>query len=298
MSQVLCYPPVDDRVVSSGCYLTSIGSLQHPAGERYPGDDHPAHFTFRWDRGRRIPDTTLLYLSDGRGVWESRKERGNLRDTQFLFLPANAWHRYQPDPRTGWHEKWICLRGSLLRQYYLLELLPKEITRLGHKETQALEGRIDRLREEVLSNPATNRLSWGNRALSIILELWESASGDTLHVASPSNFSSRLQQALNFIQTNSHRPIEVGDIAAYCGCTRRTVERSFQEAGLPGVAREIARIRVERAAELLRKTHLSVKEIAAETGFPSANTLNAAFHRVVGKSPTAFREAFREDTPL
>jgi AraC-like DNA-binding protein len=51
----------------------------------------------------------------------------------------------------------------------------------------------------------------------------------------------------------------------------------------------VARLRVERAKELLLNPNLRVSEIAYEVGFQSLTHFNRVFRRVVGKSPTAYR---------
>lgn len=53
--------------------------------------------------------------------------------------------------------------------------------------------------------------------------------------------------------------------------------------------RYLLRLRVHRAAELLLTGGLSVREVAAQTGFPDANYFAQYFRRCVGCSPSAFR---------
>jgi transcriptional regulator GlxA family with amidase domain len=53
------------------------------------------------------------------------------------------------------------------------------------------------------------------------------------------------------------------------------------------------RQRITRAQELLERTEASVEQIAARCGMGTATTLRRHFHRSVGASPTAYRDAFR-----
>lgn len=52
----------------------------------------------------------------------------------------------------------------------------------------------------------------------------------------------------------------------------------------------VSRLRVERAKELLGNPTLRVSEIAFEVGFQSLTHFNRIFRRLVGESPTAFRD--------
>jgi AraC-like DNA-binding protein len=51
----------------------------------------------------------------------------------------------------------------------------------------------------------------------------------------------------------------------------------------------LARTRVEKAKHLLQNPHLRVSEIAFETGFDSISQFNRSFKRIIGMSPTQYR---------
>ena len=53
--------------------------------------------------------------------------------------------------------------------------------------------------------------------------------------------------------------------------------------------RYLTSLRIEAAAELLREGSLMISEIAALTGYASANYFIRVFHREVGVSPSAYR---------
>jgi len=57
----------------------------------------------------------------------------------------------------------------------------------------------------------------------------------------------------------------------------------------------LARIRVAKAAELLKNRDLRVSEIAFAVGFQSLSQFNRVFKRLVGSAPTEFRLAARKD---
>ncbi|WNR45433.1 helix-turn-helix transcriptional regulator [Paenibacillus roseipurpureus] len=49
--------------------------------------------------------------------------------------------------------------------------------------------------------------------------------------------------------------------------------------------------RIEKSTELLRNPHLKITEIAARCGYSNVSYFGKVFHKVVGVSPSAFREA-------
>jgi transcriptional regulator GlxA family with amidase domain len=88
-------------------------------------------------------------------------------------------------------------------------------------------------------------------------------------------------------------PLGLVDLAAHACCSERTLTRRFREEVGCSPKRWLLQIRVDRARELLESTVLSVDEIAAATGFPSADALRAQFSLMLHTTPTAYRQTFR-----
>jgi transcriptional regulator GlxA family with amidase domain len=77
--------------------------------------------------------------------------------------------------------------------------------------------------------------------------------------------------------------------SAACGCSRRTLERLFQEADWTSISDTIAAKRLSRAKNLLRETRLGIKQVAGDTGFSSPQHFIACFHRWEKCTPSQFR---------
>jgi AraC family transcriptional regulator of arabinose operon len=60
-------------------------------------------------------------------------------------------------------------------------------------------------------------------------------------------------------------------------------------------AKQIKRVKIERAAELLRSTFLSIKEVAAQVEAGDISHFVRNFKQAFGVSPKAFRRALRTE---
>lgn len=280
------YPPLDATALRAGCCLTSIGALVYRPGQRYPQSGHPHDFDFRWQRGRKLPDFALVLITAGRGQWEAEQgERQRVTAGDALFLVPGGWHRYRPEPSTGWAETWVCLQGSSVHSLVAVGLLPGQCLHLRGGIQSGTVRRIDRLLRDVASKPGQNRPSWGMRALTVMLECFESAAPHE----PPAVRAGGTDAAMRFIRENAHRPIGVREVAAQCGLERRTLERRFRSAGLPPVGRSIILQRIARAELLLTESAMQIKEIAYACGFGSPQRMIYDFQRVRGATPSRFR---------
>lgn len=290
MTSGYCYPPVNRAVIDTGCYVTSIGVRDQKKGGRYPPAGHPDDYRFEWSKGRTLADVTVLGVARGTGLWETRRGGGRLTEGEVLYLPPREWHRYRPDEAVGWCEKWMCLRGVLIHQLIEKSLIPAQPQMIKCDNWSDWESRLDRLREEAVGSAGCNRLSWGARGLSILLELWEAQGGVTSQASAAAHGSDGIARlALGFIEQNSHRPILVEDVARFCARTRRTLERVFQKHCLVSISEAISASRVTRARYLLKDTTLSIKQVAGDAGFQSSQHFIATFRRRENCTPSEYR---------
>ena len=104
--------------------------------------------------------------------------------------------------------------------------------------------------------------------------------------------------AVRYIRENACGPggLTVEQVARRAVVGRRRLEQKFRRAlGLTPLA-EIRRVRMNRAAELLAGTSLSVGEVAARCGYSAQSRFGADFRATWGQTPLRYRRGRR--TPM
>ena len=103
-----------------------------------------------------------------------------------------------------------------------------------------------------------------------------------------------LGEVLGWASANLDRPLSVQDLAARAHLAPRTLARRFRTEVGTTPHRWLTQQRVALAQRMLETTTASVDQIAGEAGFGSAVTLRHHFHQILGTSPTAYRQQFRQ----
>jgi LacI family transcriptional regulator len=99
--------------------------------------------------------------------------------------------------------------------------------------------------------------------------------------------------AVRFIREHACDCIRVDDVLDQVALSRRALEKRFRTAvGRPPHV-EIRRVQLERVKQLLVGSDYKLEKIAELTGFSTAQYLAGLFHRVVGVTPGAWRQAGR-----
>jgi mannose-6-phosphate isomerase-like protein (cupin superfamily) len=148
------YLPVLPAQRRWGLFVVDCGYTTIAPGESYPPRGHPRGYDFDWKTGRTLHDYHVLYITRGRGVFEAQGvgrrvvESGDV----FLLFPG-VWHRYRPDPKTGWDEHWVGFNGAqadlIMRPPFFVRRKP--ILRIGLDE--GLRQRMTSLVDDLKANP-------------------------------------------------------------------------------------------------------------------------------------------------
>ena len=102
-----------------------------------------------------------------------------------------------------------------------------------------------------------------------------------------------VRRALNFIRAHAAEPIGVSDVLAAVPLSRRPLELRFKRETGRTLQKEIWRLRLERAKEMLVETDLPVAEIAIRCGFSEPQRMTEVFGRELGIAPGSFRQSHR-----
>ncbi len=89
---------------------------------------------------------------------------------------------------------------------------------------------------------------------------------------------------------NEENAVRVSDLAAESKRHPSWLGTAYRRATGEGLLETAARLRVERAACLLRETDQSSSRIALEAGFCDQSHMNRTFRRLLGRLPSAVRE--------
>ena len=289
------YPPVDDVAIEWGVYVTGAGRGVIRPGQRYPPQGHPLLYEFDWRRGRTLPEFQAIFITDGSGEFQS-KETGSqaIRPGSLLILFPGVWHRYRPDPLTGWMERWIGFHGEMTHRLLRLGVIAPDNCLHEVRNAGEMAASFDALLDKLQADPLQDTISLSLRALSLLADVVQHTSPNGVLSQSErpglSPVSDDLiRQALELIWTHSHRQISVETIARELPLTRRTLDRRFRALLGRTVLEEITRCRVNRARRLLHETDLAVKTVAYLAGFPTAERMRVAFLQHGLDTPSRYR---------
>jgi len=103
--------------------------------------------------------------------------------------------------------------------------------------------------------------------------------------------SANMTRARQFIEKHQAEPLSLGRVAHAANISRYYFCKMFKKATGMNFIHYLSRVRVEKSKTLLLNPNSRISEAAFASGFQSMTNFNRAFRRIVGRSPTEFRQS-------
>lgn len=281
------YLPINKTSPIKDLLVVNSGHTRIQPNSAYPASDHPKHHHFRFQDGRRIDEYQVVYISQGKGVFES--ESSGVHEISagdcFLLFPGE-WHRYKPHTDSGWTENWVGFTGevSFLQNTSILSR-KNPLVRIGLQD-QILElfctifdlVRSDYTATEYAMSGATNHL------LGSIIT---AKKRELLHINTHTD--DIIAKAKLRIQENYNQAISMEELARELNVSYVWFRTCFKKHTGFAPYEYLQNVRLNHAKILLQNSYLSIKEIAEASGFSSQYHFSKMFKLKTGKAPTEFR---------
>jgi len=284
------YLPVSTEDQDWGLQILHAGYNEYIPGMQYPDIDHPSHHRFDWDKGRILQEYSLVYITAGKGVYNSQKT-GNIaiEGGSVIVVFANERHLYHPDPNTGWTEYWIGFNGpnmgNLVKKKIFSPLKP--VFNIGYNETMInlFMQVIEAIKKE---KPGYQPLVCG-AVMYMLGQLHSSAKQQLFSTGDDENI---VNHARLIIRSNLESGICPRDIADQLKISYSRFRKLFKEyTGIAPVQYQI-QLKLEKAKEELVNTSKSIKEIAFDLNFESSQYFSSQFKEKTKLTPVEFRKSF------
>jgi AraC-like DNA-binding protein len=278
----------DDADQNLGINIMNLGHNIHTAYLPYPDIQHPDTYYFEWDKGRRLKEYQIIYISKGEGFFETTGlpvqeiEAGTI-----ILLYPGIWHRYRPKEETGWEEYWVGLSGTYA--CYLLEQAcfnPKNpIIKVGFN-TEFLE-----TFSKLIEIMEVRNTSYKTMASFLMIQLLGIVYASVL--LSNQKMSRKeeiIDQIRNKIHENWNQAIDFEGIAKGYNLSYVWFRKTFKEVLGTSPNQYHLILKLRKAEQLIQDTTLTLAEVAYQSGFESEFYFSRIFKKKMGYNASTIRK--------
>jgi len=270
-----------------GLFVTTAGYTRINTHQNYPPDNgHPESHSFNWNSGRILDGYYLVFISNGAGLFESAACKGHQVKAGdcFLLFPGE-WHRYKPDLKSGWEEYWVGFKGN-----YADTLMMKNFSAGEPFVTTGLNNHILRLFHELIEYIQQASAGYHQIIAGMTLQLLGHVLATFRNQHNNGTETEKIIEKAKFLLRESlQEPDKLEHIMQQLPVSYSKFRKDFKKLTGQSPNQYQLNLRLDKARELLATTHLSISEIAWQTGFGSVFYLSKMFSKKNDISPMAYR---------
>lgn len=202
----------------------------------------------------------------------------------FVVVPHRDFRYSLPAHQTEpWEFAWMHLEGKAVGQ-----LWGDVVDEWGPVLRLTTPGRARKIFREITKkrqvwNPPPTPTEEAVEITRLLFAVSEEADGRPAEIESP------FHQLARLVKADPGRPMVVKEWADSLKLSREHFTRRFREEIGESPASYLRRHRLRKAVDLLRRTNLSVEEVAREAGFTEVRTFQRAFRQAYHQSPLSSR---------
>jgi AraC-like DNA-binding protein len=261
---------LEKHSLGSNLFITSIGI-------------YPEQSKREWNESTGSSVYTLIYITHGKGKLISGKKQYPIQPNQYLVIPPDIPFSCRPDEADPWCMYTAQFSGRLagdITGYLGNNIRPRSIP--------PLVGRIaqfdDIMHHLDLMNNIENLLYANFRFYSFLgtfrLSVFNYMKKGTENI---------IEQCIQIMKQRLDQPLTLADLSAATRLSASYLSALFKAQTRYSPIQLFTSLRMQKASQLLKESKLTIKEIAAEMGYPDPYTFSRSFKLMMGVSPKQFR---------
>ncbi len=271
-----------------GFYVTNLGYTKTNPKQNYPNNTgHPDDYAFNWNNGRILNSYTIIFISKGRGTFESAKTKPTIVQAgTCFFLYPGIWHRYKPDLNSGWEEFWLGFNGpfadELMNNDFFTAQNPFIDVGLNQELLSLLLSLFDTVKKSASGYPQV--------ISGITLQILGVLNSVSVYANTSNDPTSMLIAKAKFLlQESLEKPVDMAKLVKELPMGYSSFRKAFKKITGESPNQYHLNLRLNRAKNLLLTTNLNINEVADQTGFESVFYFSKLFKIKNGVSPKYYR---------
>lgn len=270
--------------------ISTIGYQEVAPQQDYPVKVIPKRYGFSMDKGRRLGEFQLVYITGGTGMFTDSDGSRVITPGTLILLRPGYWHTYRPNKDIGWTEYYIGFNGPTFRA---------DVDRFFKDR----KGPIELGLSATLVDLFEQALFYAERQCDQTMPMLQAI---VIHMLSLINYNlatknrndDKVVLAINSVKQHmaNHlsEQIDIKTLASEMGMSYTWLRRMFRKNTGMAPAQYLQQLRIHSSMYFLRNSSLPVKNIALDCGFSTSEYFCTVFQEAVGMSPGAYRNAHAE----
>jgi len=249
----------------------------------------------------------LAYVAEGKGFHYIEDDVQRIHRGQLHVIPIGTSHVFRPTSMNAARDPLIvynCIFTKTLIDRLIPLLIDEPIAAyIGGLKEETLpyhavfdaDAQIEKLFLSLYKEYSLPRSGSATYLNTLLLQLIVTIY--RLHTETSGSVPSqpaRFHQILSYLEQNYAEKLTLSHLTSRFQWSERHLQRLFKQHTGQSFNYYLQSLRIQKSCEQLRSTQLKISRIAGAVGYRDLNSFMALFRRMVGETPGAYRQRFRQ----
>lgn len=232
----------------------------------------------------------LIYCTSGKGWYKIGENTYPILENHFLILPPNTPYSFGSNKANPWTIYWIHFKGKLASSFFTLPIIPHQIL---PEINSRLQDRID-LFEEIYENLElsfhSNHYCYASLCLFHFLASFK-YSLQFSQIRNQDGIENRFsEKVIYYMRENVGYNLTLEQLATHFNYSPSHFSALFYEETKQSPIKYFINLKIEKACQYLELSNLKISDIYPKLGFKDAAYFSRIFGKVMGISPSKYKE--------
>lgn len=228
----------------------------------------------------------IHYVVDGKGTYKNSSGEYSVSKGQGFLISPGETTTYKADSVTPWEYYWVGFKGVDTGHLLALCSLSEKTPVFECDQTDEISELFAKM-FSCYNQSRSREYSMLGYLYLILSTLMSQAKQQSF---TSSNVKIYLNKAIEYINNNYSYDINVAKLASHIGIDRTYLYRIFIDSISVSPEQYLLKVRMTKAANLLKTTDYSVLQVALSTGYKDISHFSTIFKKFFGATPSAYRK--------
>ncbi|WP_308635731.1 AraC family transcriptional regulator [Paenibacillus silvisoli] len=233
----------------------------------------------------------LIYCSSGEG-WIKKGSEAEFRLTEksLTVIPANTSHAYGADDQNPWSIYWFHLKGDMADAFIQHLNLASGPVKLSLSDSDKFIALFDQCYDALLEKSySLDHLVHISQTIGYLLSYVGIRKGQT----EDEKAVRYIEQAVHYMRERLESNLSLDELAVHVSLSKQHLNHVFKQSTGFAPIDYYLRMKIQRAGQLLDLTERSMKDICLSLGFKDPYYFSRLFKKMIGMSPTEYRNKLK-----
>lgn len=223
----------------------------------------------------------IHYVYRGKGYLLAEGQRYEIEAGQFFLIYPGQMAYYEADKEEPWMYRWVEISGAFCEEL---------LSAAGFRK----DGPVLADADGMVGTAIRKMTETGGAEFGLVMEkLWgivHAMTAGKLDDVRESRGSEYVRKCEAYMRANLHKKLRITELAAYAGIDRSYLSRIFRDQMGQSPQQYLLKMKMEAAAQHLKKKDISVKEVALCVGYDDPLEFSKQFRRYFQVSPSTWQK--------